>query len=174
MGSQSGASAILPAYRVPRCESASMQRSRNHCTADDQSVFISARQPDLDPVSGSDHQQLLDLSLGRRRGGCRSLGDRDTALEVHLFQTGRSDRDRHLRRLAALILERVRRADRHVGEHRRFFTVTNPSLHRGFLKEIPHRVVGRDVLDRLAHRMIFGHNLHRRSRFAPAFICIGG
>src|SRR5579871_420265 len=75
------------------------------------------RQPDLNPVLRSDLQQFLDFFLRRRRGCCSTLGHRHAELEEHLFETGWGDRDEHLGRAIRLVLERVRRADWHVGEH---------------------------------------------------------
>src|SRR5262249_19564129 len=62
---------------------------------------------------------LLDIFPRRRQGGRRTLGERHPDLHEHLLQASRCDRDQHLRRLVAFVLEAVGRADRHVGEHPR-------------------------------------------------------
>src|SRR5262249_35998112 len=74
------------------------------------------RKPDLDAVAGSDGQQLLDLFPGRGQGGRCTFGQLHADLEEHLFNTGRRNRNQHLGRLAAFVLEQVERSDRHVGE----------------------------------------------------------
>src|SRR5262249_26269181 len=75
------------------------------------------RQHDRDAVSRRHSQQLLDLIVRGRRGSRGAWRNRHADLEEHLLQTSRSDRDQHLRRFVAVVLERVRSADRHVGEH---------------------------------------------------------
>src|SRR5579885_268580 len=75
------------------------------------------RQLDLDAVAKGSSQQLLDLFLGGRRSGCCARRNRHTDLEEHLLQTRRGNGNEHPGRLAALVLERMGRADRHVGEH---------------------------------------------------------
>src|SRR5262249_52125833 len=66
-----------------------------------------------------DGEQLLDLLVCRRQGGRGPLFQRHADLEEHLLQPGGGDRDEHLRRAVALVLEGVRRPDRHVGERPR-------------------------------------------------------
>src|SRR5262245_46287223 len=74
------------------------------------------RQPVLDAVAGCDRQELLDLLLRRRRGGRSASIDRLAYLEEHPLQPGGGDENEQLGRSVALVLERVWRPDRHVGE----------------------------------------------------------
>src|SRR5262249_13824838 len=76
-------------------------------------------QSDLDTVLRRNPQQLLDVFPRRRQGGPRTVGERHPDPHEHVLQARRGDRDQHLRRLVAFVLEAVGRTDRHVGEHPR-------------------------------------------------------
>src|SRR5262245_34716577 len=75
-----------------------------------------SRHLDLDAISRCNRQQLLDLPLRGRQSSRRTFRKRHAKLEEHLLQPGRCNRNQQLGWYAVLVLERVRRADWHVGE----------------------------------------------------------
>src|SRR5262249_11335883 len=74
-------------------------------------------QQNLNAVLGRNRQQLLDLFIRGRGGGGSAWRHRHADIEEHLFQSCRGQPNQHPGGLAALILEGMRRAARHVCEH---------------------------------------------------------
>src|SRR5260370_36359188 len=100
-----------------RAKASRMRSARAYFKAIGEFSQGSMRQLDLDAVSRCNRQQLLDFLFRGRQSGRRTFRNRHAKLEEHLLQPGRCNRNQQLGWSAALVLEGVRRSDRHVGEH---------------------------------------------------------